>query len=141
MTLSLSVTDNPDSRDQDFIAESLTAFNDADVGNSDRREIAVFARDETQSIIAGLTGYTAWGWLFVQRLFVSEAARGQDLAGRMLRQAEEEALRRGCKGAFIDTFSPTAEKAYTRQGYRPFGAMEDFPIGSGRRRVYLQKRL
>ena len=82
---------------------------------------------------------TAWGWLYVQWLWVDERRRGKRMASRMLDAAESEAADRGCHGALIDTFSPAAARAYERQGYSPFGILPDFPIG--RSRIYLQKSL
>ncbi len=38
--------------------------------------------------------------------------------------------RRGCHGAYIDTFNPVALKVYQRQGYVPFGELADFPKGA-----------
>lgn len=99
----------------------------------------MFVRDEHGAVVAGISGYTAWGWLHVQWLWVDERLRGQHMAGRMLDAAEQEAVARGCHGALIDTFNPKAVKAYERQGYRPFGELPDFPIG--RARVFLQKKL
>jgi len=87
----------------------------------------------------GISGYTAWGWLYVQWLWVDEKLRGQGTAGRMLEAAEREAVARGCHGALIDTFSPVAAKTYERQGYQPFGTLADFPVG--RSRIFLQKQL
>lgn len=136
---SLAVTAEPGEEDLRFIGQSLSAFNDADVGPADRKALAVFVRDEAGALMAGISGYTAWGWLYVQWLFVSEAARGQSLAGRMLEAAEAEARQRGCHSAYIDTFSPTALKAYQRAGYVPFGELKDFP--KGRTRTFLQKPL
>jgi GNAT superfamily N-acetyltransferase len=121
------------------IGGRLTAFNEADVGPAERRLLAVVVRDEAGSIVAGVSGYTAWGWLYVQWLWVAEEQRGAGLAGRMLAAAETDAKARGCHGAYIDTFSPVALKAYQRAGYLPFGALEDFP--PGRTRTFLQKRL
>ncbi|EKF19975.1 GNAT family N-acetyltransferase [Nitratireductor pacificus] len=139
MHLTFETTDNPDPKDERFIETHLSAFNDADVGASGKRQLSVFVRDGTGTVAAGISGYTAWGWLYVQRLWVSESLRGQRMAGRMLEQAEREAIARGCHGAFIDTFNPSAAKAYLRQGYHPFGALDDFP--AGRSRIFLQKRL
>ena len=87
----------------------------------------------------GSSGYTAWGWLYVQWLWVAEARRGEGLSGRMLAVAEEEARTRGCHAAYIDTFSSVALKTYQRVGYVPFGALDDFP--RGRVRTFLQKQL
>ena len=139
MIKEIEITASPDPNDLEFLATNLTAFNDADVGASGKQAIAVFMRGEDNALIGGVSGYTAWGWLYIQWLWVDENHRGLKLAGKMLAAAEEEAVARGCHGALIDTFSPLAAKAYQRQGYQAFGTLPDFPIG--RSRVYLQKRL
>ena len=137
--LTLEVTDAPEPGDIDVIGRSLTAFNDADVGPSERRPLAVLLRNEVGDIVAGISGYTAWGWLYVQWLWVAENQRGRKLAATMLAAAEAEARRRGCHGAYIDTFNPDALQAYQRAGYEPFGHLSNFP--PGRTRTFLQKML
>ncbi|MGK9053823.1 GNAT family N-acetyltransferase [Neorhizobium petrolearium] len=135
----LEVTASPSSDELAAIGEGLSAFNDADVGPSERKPLAVLIRDVEGSVIGGLSGYTAWGWLFTQWLFIPEALRGSGMAGRLLAEAENEARARGCHGAWIDTFSPLARKAYMRQGYEIFGELPDFP--KGRTRTFLKKAL
>ena len=139
MKTSLEVTAEPLPQDLAFLSASLTAFNDADVGASDRKSLAVFVRDEHGAIVAGVSGYTGWGWLYVQWLWVDEKLRGQRMAACILDAAEKEAIARGCHGAWIDTFNPIAEKVYRRQGYEPFGKLPDFPVG--RSRIFLRKKL
>lgn len=135
----LDVTASPSPEELAVIGEGLTAFNDADVGPSERKPLAVLIRDMEDKVIGGLSGYTAWGWLFTQWLFVPETLRGEGMAGKLLSQAEEEARARGCHGAWIDTFSPLARKAYMRQGYEVFGELPEFP--KGRTRTFLRKAL
>jgi GNAT superfamily N-acetyltransferase len=137
--LTIGVTETPSAAEVELIGANLSAYNDADVGAAGRRQIAVLVRDDAAQIVAGISGYTAWGWLYVQWLWIAEAHRGQGLAGRMLAAAEEEARARGCHGAYLDTFNPTALRAYRRAGYVPFGELPDFPIG--RTRTFLQKQL
>ncbi|WP_367716655.1 GNAT family N-acetyltransferase [Nitratireductor sp. GISD-1A_MAKvit] len=139
MGVTFEISDTPDEAALARVESELAAFNDANVGPSEKATLAILVRDETGTVLAGISGYTAWGWLYVQKLWVDESLRGQGMAGRMLAAAEEEAERRGCHGAFIDTFNPGAEKVYTRQGYEEFGRLEDFP--KGRSRIFLQKRL
>ena len=139
MIKGLEITSSPDTRDLEFVGNKLSDFNDADVGASEKKLITVFVRDDGDAIVAAISGYTAWGWLYIQWLWVDEAHRGLKLAGKMLEAAEQEAIKRACHGALIDTFSPVAAKAYERQGYQVFGTLPDFPIG--RSRVYLQKKL
>ena len=136
---SITLTASPTPEDLATIGDGLAAFNEADVGPANRQPLAVLLRDEAGTMLGGLSGYTAWGWLYVQWLWVAEGQRGQGLAGRMLAAAEEEARARGCHASYIDTFSPVALKAYERAGYVPFGKLDDFP--KGRTRTFLQKPL
>lgn len=135
----IEVTDQPDAADLSAIGNQLAAFNTQDVGPSGRKDIVTTVKDEAGELIAGLSGYTAWGWLYIQWLWVSDSARGQGLAGQMLAAAESEARLRGCFGSYIDTFSPIALKTYQRAGYESFGQLEEFP--KGRTRVWLKKGL
>ena len=137
--LRFAVTAEPAAADVAAVSQALAAFNEADVGPAGQRPLVVLVRDGTGTLVAGITGYTAWGWLYVQRLWVAEGQRGRGVAGRMLQRAEDEARRRGCHGAWIDTFSPVALGVYQRAGYAPFGALPEFP--KGRTRTFLSKRL
>ena len=128
MEVSLEVSAVPDQSLIDLIGTRLAEFNQADVGPANRLPLAVLVRAD-QRVVAGISGYTAWGWLYVQWLWVAEEFRGQGLAGRMLVAAENEARHRTCHGAYIDTFNPAALKAYQRAGYRVFGELPDFPQG------------
>jgi GNAT superfamily N-acetyltransferase len=139
MDTTLEISADPLPEDLKILHDRLSTFNDGDVGPEARRALAVFVRDETGALVGGISGYTAWGWLYVQWLWVDETLRGQQMAGKMLEAAEQEAAARGCLGSLIDTFNPRAAKAYERQGYRPFGVLPDFPVG--RSRIYLQKPL
>lgn len=136
---SISVTATPATLDLATISEGLSSFNDADVGPAHRSPLAVLVRDSDAQLVGGISGYTAWGWLYVQWLWLEPGRRGRGLAGQMLAAAEAEAKARGCHGAYIDTFSPVALKVYRRAGYEPFGELADFP--PGRTRVFLQKPL
>lgn len=133
------VTDQPDAADLAAIAQGLNTFNDSLVGPSERRTLAVVLHDDSGALIGGISSFTAWGWLYVQWLWLAESARGQGMAGRMLAAAEAEARARGCHAAWIDSFNPQAIRAYQRAGYAEFGSLPDFP--RGRTRVFLSKSL
>lgn len=139
MELFFEITDTPESQALTRVQTGLTEYNEAEVGPAEKRALAVFVRDEDEAVVAGLLGNTAWGWLYVQWLWIDDRARGQGLAGEMLAKAETEATARGCHGAYIDTFNPVALKVYQKAGYAVFGALPEFP--KGRTRSFLQKRL
>ena len=133
------VTATPTPAELEAIGGGLAAFNESDVGPANRFPLAVVVRNDAGTIVAGISGYTAWGWLYVQWLWVAETQRGEGLAGRMLALAEAEARDRGCHASYIDTFNPVALKIYERAGYVAFGRLDDFPVG--RTRTFLQKQL
>lgn len=66
-----------------------------------------------------------------------ETLRGSGLGASLMRRAEEEAVRRGCRGAWLDTFSFQARGFYERLGYTVFGTIQDYP--PGHRRHFMQK--
>lgn len=139
METTIEVTSEPSGTDLALVGDNLAAFNEGDVGPAGKVPLVVLVRDEEGTVVAGISGYTAWGWLYVQWLWVDEKLRGQHIAGKMLEAAENEAVSRGCHGAYIDTFNPKALKVYQHQGYQPFGKLADFP--RGRDRIFLQKKL
>ncbi|MBU1304106.1 MAG: GNAT family N-acetyltransferase [Alphaproteobacteria bacterium] len=134
----VQITETPSADDLSLIGDNLAAFNESDVGPAGRRPLAGLVRLDG-ALVAGLSGYTAWGWLYVQWLWVAETQRGKGLARQLLAAAEAEAIARGCHGAYIDTFSPQALHVYQRAGYRVFGSLPDFP--PGRTRSFLSKAL
>nr|WP_246728573.1 GNAT family N-acetyltransferase [Microvirga terricola] len=84
-------------------------------------------------------GRTASGWLAIELLFVPDQLRGLGLATRMIAMAEDEARRRDCHSAWLDTLNPKAAVLYERLGYVRFGELPDYPVGNSR--VFLQKKL
>jgi hypothetical protein len=52
--------------------------------------------------------------------------------------AEAAAKARGCRGAYVDTFSFQAAPFYRKLGFKPFGVLNDFP--PGHHRVFFHKR-
>ncbi len=85
------LTASPSPEDLAIIQDALNAFNTEDVGAWERKPLAVLIRDTDGKVTGGLSGYTAWGWLFTQTLYIPETQRGKGMAGKILAAAEEEA--------------------------------------------------
>jgi len=104
------------------------------------RNLAIAIRDpESGESVGGLCGRTAGGWLAIELIFVPETFRGMGLATQLIAMAEEEARRRNCHSAWLDTLNPRALSLYRRLGYEVFGELKDYPVGSSR--FFLQKKL
>lgn len=99
--------------------------------------LAVFLRDEAGHILGGVAGNTVWGWLQIKLMWVADGLRGQGHGARLIRAAEQEAFARGCKQAWVDTFTFQALGFYQKQGYTIFGVLDDFP--EGHTRYFLKK--
>ncbi len=138
MTIELAITEGIAPQEEMQILERLKAYNLARFGESDRRDLCIPIYDDNGTMIGGLVGYTGRGWLYTAMLFVPEALRGQGLAARMLHMAEEEARRRGCIGAYIDTMNPDALRLYEKQGYREIGSLKG--LAGGHNVTWLEKR-
>jgi len=135
-----TVAQDPGPAARDAIAGALAAFNQPLYGSADARPLAVLIEDPaTGAVTGGLLGRTFWRWLHVEMLFVPEALRGRGVARSVLALAEAEAVRRGCVGSLIDTFSPVNVAIYARLGYVTCGAVPDFPPGHVR--TFLRKPL
>jgi GNAT superfamily N-acetyltransferase len=135
--VTVAVTDWIDATFEQDVAGGLAAFNRARLGPSQQRDLAVsLYRDD--DFLGGLAGYTAWEWLFVKWLWIREDARGAGLGARALEAAENEARKRGCRAAWLDTVNPAARALYARCGYETFGELADFHAGQAR--YFMQKR-
>jgi GNAT superfamily N-acetyltransferase len=74
-------------------------------------------------------------------LWLPESLRGDGLGTEVLYQAEaeEEARKRGCTNAHLDTFDFQALSFYQKNGYGLFGKLDGYP--TGHQRYFLTKRL
>ena len=139
MTLKYEVTDAGDADVRKQIVAPLVRFNESRVGPNAFRPLAVLATDADGTVVGGLWGGTAFGWLHVDLLVVPEAARGQGAGTRIMDLAEAEAVARGCHGAWLDTFDFQARPFYEKRGYVRFGELPDYP--AGHTRTFLTKQL
>jgi ribosomal protein S18 acetylase RimI-like enzyme len=135
----LSLTEQPDARDVQFIEDQIDAFNLMTTGITDVRFLAIIAREADERIIGGLYGWT-WGRCCeVKTLWVGESARGRGLGTRLMRAAEEEARARGATQIVLSTHSFQAPDFYRRLGFTVVGEVNDYPEGHSS--LYLRKLL
>ncbi len=138
LTYAIALTDTPDPEARNAIARALLAHNETFLGPPDSRKLAALLHSSAGEVIGGVWGRTALRWLFVEIVFVPEALRGRHIGAELLQAAETEARSRGCVGAWLETFSPSARDFYIRQGYGKFGEIGEYPPGHAR--YFLCKR-
>jgi ribosomal protein S18 acetylase RimI-like enzyme len=130
-----------DSALQKIVLEGVRGFNRTLFANHlPGRDLAIAIRDPDRGEpVGGLCARTAGGWLAIELIFVPETFRGMGLATQLIAMAEEEAKRRDCHSAWLDTMNPQALTLYRRLGYEVFGELKDYPVGFNR--FFLQKKL
>ena len=136
----ITVTDKPDPRVEAAIGEGLRRYNaEQSRINDSRRLVVVVADADTGEVLGGITGRTSLGVLFIDLVFLPPELRGGGLGSHILKLAEDEARRRGCKTAMLYTISFQAPGFYERHGWRRFGAIPCEPPGTSR--IFFTKTL
>lgn len=118
----------------------LLAFNEKTVGNAQGEPFALtITEPDSEEVLGGLWGLSLWGSFYIGLLVTPEGARGQGLGTRLMAQAEAEAVARGCRQMWLDTYAFQARLFYERLGFSVFGQIDGpapvFP------RVFMQKTL
>jgi GNAT superfamily N-acetyltransferase len=129
LAIKITIESAPDEDVQLLIDQGLDIFNTERAGPDNAEDLWVIARDSGGNVSGGLKGRTFYSWLFIDWLWVSSAARGDGIGGQLLNAAEEAARRRGCLGAYVDTFSFQAPDFYRQKGYEEFGRIDGLPPG------------
>lgn len=137
--MNFEITEVIKEEDREAVFQGLLEYNLTRIEDMNKKELGIYVNDETGKKLAGLIGETHGNWLFVKYLWVSEALRGQKLGSQLLNQAETTAKERGCKFAFLDTFSFQAPLFYKKQGYQEVFDLEEYPLTG--KRIYLTKTL
>lgn len=135
------ISSEPDASDADttFVRQGLRSFNNQFINDDGFQPLNLFLRREDGSIAGGLLGDVYWGWLHINILWVDEGLRRQGYGERLLKRAEEEALKKGCRAVHLDTMSFQAKPFYEKFGYTVFGVLDNLPVGH--QRIFMWKTL
>lgn len=98
------------------------------------------AKNEAGEVVAGILGGIGyWNGLEIHILWVADNYRSKGIGKQLLQHAENFAAAKGATISILDTFDFQAEGFYLKNGYTPFGELNNFP--NGHRRIYLSKTL
>lgn len=121
------------------VANGVFSHGRALAADGNAEPIACLVRDR-ERIVAGGSGRTEYGRLFVSYLWVDEALRGQGIGRRILSELESEAARRGCRDALIETLDDTLARLYGRLGYETVAVVAGY-VGRFSRHIMIRKSL
>ncbi|MFG6077024.1 GNAT family N-acetyltransferase [Erwinia sp. OPT-41] len=137
--MTIRITHQPGADELAEIEAGLLAYNSHFMAIGELKSIGAFIEDASGKKLAGLTGSTVGNWLRINMLWVSEALRGQGTGTALMQAVEEEARRRGCLYAQVDTASFQARPFYEKQGYVVRLVLDNYP--RVHQRFYLTKTL
>ena len=121
------------------LLKGLIDHNARETGLRSYVDVQIAARNRRGKLIGAIEGGIWYGWMTIKYVWIDEASRRAGLGRRLMARAEAEAIRQGCIGIWLDTFSFQARPFYEKLGFRLFGTIDDFP--PGHKRFFLQKRL
>jgi GNAT superfamily N-acetyltransferase len=123
----------------DWLEQKVMAHNMAWVGDYKYTPLTLLARNRSETIDGGLHGHTGLEWLYIHLLWIAPEIREKGLGSRLLAAAETEAIRRGCRNAYLYSYSFQAPQFYLRHGYTCCCTLKDFPPGHSK--LFFQKSL
>lgn len=139
LTSELVIDEQPRPDQVQYLEDRIYEFNSSATGITDGEWLAIFVKDESGRIVAGISGNTWGGCLEIRQFWVEEPRRKQGLGTRLLAAAEEEARRRGCRQALLMTFTFQAPSFYAKHGFEVIAAVDDHP--RGHKNLLMRKRL
>jgi GNAT superfamily N-acetyltransferase len=138
-TTHLRIETNPTVEDVRFLEDRLYDYGVEQTGVDDGQWLAIFLRNDQQTIQAGLKGWTWCGSCYIQTVWVHHTLRGQGIGTQLLQAAEQEARRRGCQQMILTSYSFQAPGFYQKLGFEVFAVLDEHP--RGHRDYYLHKWL
>jgi GNAT superfamily N-acetyltransferase len=111
------------------VSDHLDMYNVGVTGFTEYSPVNLFLRDGGDEVQGGLLAAVWGGVMHVRILWVARALRGKGHGQRLLAEAEQRAIERGCRHVFLDTFSFQAPDFYVKQGYEIYARADDWPVG------------
>lgn len=82
------------------------------------RPFGIFVEDAHKLVKGGLTGFTYYGCLYIDMLWVETSLRSQGWGSQLMAAAENLARKRECRFATVNTMSWEALPFYQKLGYQ-----------------------
>lgn len=112
------------------LGRQLRHYNYSFVGEyPEQQYIHLNARDRNGRLLGGLRSFVFLYWLNIDVLYVEADVRGSGLGGRLLAEAERQAVELGAKNARLETFEWQAPEFYRKHGYEEYARVDGYAPG------------
>lgn len=138
MAISYTLNLKPSSADDAVVISGLQVSNAQLTGHA-TQHYSVFAWNEEGTIIGGALLFVGRDSAFLDTIWVGGSYRLQGVGRCLLKEAEKEAKRRGCKWIKLDTYEFQAPGFYLKCEYEIYGEVKDYTCGQSK--VFLRKLL
>ncbi len=109
------------------LIDKLRTYNHSYMGKETSQPLAAIARDSEGQLIGGVSGRSIYRQLLIEVVWVAKEHRGSGLGSRLMALCEQEAIKRGCLAAQLDTLSFQAPAFYAKQGFEVVGSVSGIP--------------
>ena len=112
-----------------FLDDKVYEYNSSTINKYEGALFTKIIRDQNSNIIAGISG---WTWAMVSEitlLWVKEGYRKNGLGKMLLKAAEDEIIKKGCRTILLRSYSFHAPSFYEKNGYETVYILDDFPNG------------
>lgn len=140
MAYTITFDEHASDEDLKLLSDGLEAHARAVLPEKSFTNVHFFLRDDNGKIAGGVSGnWGSFGWLYVNILWVRDDLRGHGYGKQLMDLIEAEAIKHGCKNAFLNTMSYQAPNFYKKLGYTVFAELENFPDEHSR--LMMRKKL
>lgn len=122
-----------------YIRNKLQAYNSTFVGSYERRNFAIFAKDQANVIIGGAAGYIFVNYdCHIDYLVVDEKYRQHGLGSALLTELENYVKAHNCTNIMLETAEFQAKDFYIKHGYISIATVERGFLG---RTMYILRKV
>ena len=108
---------NPKGADIQQLKEGIVEYARRQRDHAPMEPFAFFMRDDSGNIMGGCNGNIAYGWIYVDQLWVAETWRGKGYGTQLMKLAEKLGKEKGCIRAAVNTMDWEAPEFYKKLGY------------------------
>lgn len=128
----------PTEADNTVVREGIIAFNADIVGERDK-PFSIFLKNEVGKVFGGIQAFLDSESVYIDVLWVERSLQKQGYGTQLLKAAEQEALKKGCKFSTVDTWDFQAEEFYLKNDYERIGELKNY--WHNHSKIFLRKNL